>query len=539
MSVLLLLLLAAVAIDGRKKTTTCTYSHLDEPCPTNSCLPNAQVLTVGFDISDNTYKADVLGLVWGSSVFMDNGVGYTTPANVTVVPVTQTANISGTVLTHNVSETERIQSETMVDKKDYVYGMNSHTTDTYNFIDAQYAHSSNVGYVLWTQAVYEVIVPLAAQVLDDMCYKVLMALPEEYDADLYLEFIKSYGTHFIERSVWGLKYKFVSNFKECLINVKSESYVYTQVETDGWLHSSKHTSYSGYSQTDQYYESRRSAYQSFEGGNMSYHTSAQWSSWVQSGLALVNPVQIKISAKPLWSLIKDPARRANMQRATTEYLSGRKQEQELIVEQNKLKPKPVAYIEYKMGLVASTKPNILTRSVVQLASNASSALFGTVNTHCAYLSNDYGDYYDYVSQYYCHRNAKGSVAAVQYFPGWSGLPCKHVSFDSCYESKVTVYDPESQTQSVSTWSDTQTQCVGQQTTTPYVGGQYKVRTIIVDRSKRTLQPTIVSDGPYTSYISSTSILAGGSNNAAACALDCTYIDVQLNAQGAPVVSCAC
>src|SRR5436190_15737606 len=119
--------------------------------------------------------------------------------------------------------------------------MNSHTTDTYKFIDAQNSHASQIGYVLYNYNFYETIVPYSIQVLDDQCYKNVMMLPEEYDQDKYFEFIESYGTHYIVSSTWGLKYKFMSNFKECMTQTHSEQYVYTQVETDGWIHSSKHT----------------------------------------------------------------------------------------------------------------------------------------------------------------------------------------------------------------------------------------------------------------------------------------------------------
>jgi len=456
----------------------CRFAYLDEPCPTANCLPNAIMLTLGFDVTDGTYRADVLGLKWGTTSIVNpyNGIPYTLPDGVTYIPLSESDDITGTFIMSNTSESEKWQSETYVDNKDYVVGMCSHTTDTYQSITSQYQQTSQVGYVIYYYAFYAIIVPYSEQVLDIECYHNIMKLPETYDQEMYFQFIATYGTHFITESKWGLKYKFMSSFKSCMLYTHSESYVYDQVETDGWFHSSEHTTSSGSSKTDEYYSSRRYTIETFDGGNISYHNSLLWDQWVASGANMVNPQPVAMRLKPIYTIINDTVRQANMMRAYREYLQAAKQKQELIVREKEMGPRSVNLAAFDTVWTQTTPYYTVNPVTVKLAAGESSGVFGMVGScnHMSKYTYWYGaepHYYYCISQFTCQRDQDGVIKAVRYFDSdlWlnSALKDTYYNHDNCVDTQVIKFNPHNNLMEKYYWNCVGSMCYGAVANYPY------------------------------------------------------------------------
>lgn len=563
-------LLSPLLVHSRKVAKQCEYEYyLDEPCNTaaaagNKCLPNAILLSVGIDITDMSYKSDVLGLKWGTSTYTNpyDGQPYVTPDKVTVVPLDQSNEITGTILIQNVSQSEKWQSELVVDKSEYIVGMSSHTIDTYKFIEAENTKSSQLGYVLYNYNIYEVIVPYDAQELDEQAARSIALLPEEYDKDQYILFISSYGTHFITSSKWGIKYKFISSYKQCILYTHSESYVYEQVETDGWIHSSEHTTYSGYSTTDSYYSSRSVTSQTFEGGNMSYHDSSRWDEWVASGYLMTNPVQTSLALKPIYTLIKnDPVRQANMKTAFEAYLSERKEKQAAYADEQKMKPKDVSYMSYQLDsngnvkMIGAAPGGVITGMKPGTKSN----VFG-YGGDCHYLSSPYAYYYgsetsyytNCLQEYYCERDAyTGQVRTKLFFDKWAGKTVdKNYAYDydnNCGMTTVTTYDYErNQILQHNHWISRTGYYEG---ATEYYGYSSSSYTAARRVDMMKLGPyghnwinysTTFYDGPNSYYMSTTSETASsGCKSYGVCALDCDNLQVYKNPSGVIVQDCVC
>lgn len=553
------------SVDSKKVFKQCEYDYLDEPCPTDNCLPNAILLASGFDITDSTYKSSVLDLKWGTSYYFNqyNGKLYTIPDGVTVIPLSESDDITGTFIVHNTTESEQVQSDTMVDKNDYIIGMSSHTVDTYQSITSQYEQASQVGYVIYYYGFYAVLVPYNEQVLDPDTYAIIMDLPTEYDQDIYFEFISSYGTHYITDSKWGLKYKFFSSFKQCMINTYSESYVYNQVQTDSWIHSSEHTTYSGSSSTDSYYESRRYTSESFEGGNISYHNSASWDQWVDSGANLMDPVIIAMKLNPIFMIINDTIRQNNMKQAYYEYLQMKKDQQQLIIKQKKLGPRTVSYASFDISK-GSIIPEFRVQSTpITLSANDNSNIFGRIGqcnrlTHYAYASGytrpfcssddlSCNNYYC-LTEFLCQRNADGDIRVQHYFDSNTWTNSVRSYDDVCVRSNIIQNNTDVKKSNSYYYIRDADPFYYDGKVSPelYTNTNYKNSYDMYYTDKRDILATshvITYDGKYIPdnlmSITTFSGVQPACGGYGVCYMDCDYITVNVDANGAPVVGCGC
>lgn len=229
----------------------------------------------------------------------------------------------------------------------------------------------------------------------------------------------------------------------------SESYIHNQVTTDGWIHSDKHTTYSGSSSTDSYYSSRRYTMESFNGGNISYHSSDKWNEWVFSGANMINPVPISIRLTPIYTLIDDPIRRSNMERAYNEYFAMRKKEQEKIIEEKQLGPRDVTMAWFRPMPVQTTnrvgiwKVDYLTGpTVVKMVTNTTTAPIGQDGscTHVTTNGATVAQYaYAYLGMFQCQRDINGAVITKHYFDPNAWITQNYNQ--ECTRIKLSVVDP--------------------------------------------------------------------------------------------------
>jgi hypothetical protein len=550
-----ILLLLITIIYARKRTTTCTYSYLDEPCQTDYCLPNAILLSSGFDITDGSYRSNVLGLVWGNNYYTNpyTGTKYTIPYGVTVLPLDSSNELTGTIIIHNISESEQWQSDMYMSNTDYIVGMSSNTEESYRFITAQYSQNSQLGYTLYNSNIYQVIIPYDQQILDDQTYEAIMMLPYEYNQNLYFQFIGSYGTHYQIESKFGMKYKFISSFKECTIYTRSESYVYTQVETDGWIHSDSHTTYSGQSTTDSYYESRRYVYESFEGGNMSYHDSDQWDLWEESCYVnMIDPIQTSMKLKEIYLLINDTIKQNNMKRAYLEYLQMKKDQQTILIEEKKKSVQPVSFVSYKItnGMIEYIHPQVK----INMDSNTESDIFtdDKIVAICpGGITVDYfGSKFFGIDNFYCKRDESGKVSVKHYFYGFNGLTfIKTGPYDgyNCGDTSVVKYDPFTKQMVKDYWTG-YVNYNGHESIYPLINYDLQVTEYQVSYKENINYTSYSQDGVYSDYISSTTSYGHydsgfksgiGFNAFAICALNCEYIIVNIDINGQVIQECGC
>ena len=556
--ILILLFMSPIMNIKNKRLQTCSYSYIYDSCPTDSCLPNIQMLALGFDITDSTYKSYVLGLTWGSGIFTNQytGTPYTTPYGVSIITLDESNDITGSVIIHNITESEQFQSDTYVSRSDYITGMSSNTIETYRFISAQYTENSQLGYTLYNTNIYEAVISKDEQVLTDEAYYDMLLLPDEYNQDAYIEYILTYGTHYHISSKFGAKYKNIDTFKECMIYTQSEEYVYTQSQTDGWIHSSEHTTYSGYTQTDSYYQARSYSYTSFEGGDINYHNSDTWNQWIQSVYVdMINPVETSISLKEIYLLFNDTVKQDNMKRAYYEYLQIRKNQQEEFVEQQKRGYQKVSYLAYKrdsMGMIEYITPQYH----VNLGPETSTDIFGTKDS-CYYLEKQVvggpNPYILGISQFYCERDNTGMIKASVYFGDWTGMIYESIAnqyFVNCGYSSVVEYDYIDNQMVKNYWVRTGYNTYKGARSVYYWNGvnknQKEYQVSYTDSMTNPFNHTEYSrDGLYTNYISST--VHGSYDNKGdswlgsygVCALNCDYITLSIDNNNQVVQSCGC
>lgn len=404
-------------------------SYLNQPCKHQPCLPNADALNRGFDIvNGNQYKGDVLGLKWSRDEYYQNpndGIYYQIPEGATVGSMSVTTDYEGYVIFRNLTQASKWQAYQMTDT--YRLGMCSHTYMSNQSMTSIYEQTRNVAYVLKTQKNYYIVVPPSQLTFSPECQKNLDLLPDEYNPILYRQFINAFGTDVATYTEWGLRYTFASNIKECYVSQTTTTETENQVRTNAWIASNGHTEYTGSSQTSTYYQSRTITSESFQGGNVNCHSSSEWNCWWQSGILMVDPVIVTRSTIPIYTLINDTNKRANMMRAYNEYLQQSYELQNYVVEQKILQPHHVSYALVG-GLVVNGVINTIyytPSTTVQLAANQSGPITGTDGpcnnlTHESYLEfcgngKTCNREVQYPNLHYCKRSIDGSLTAQLFF----------------------------------------------------------------------------------------------------------------------------
>jgi len=410
-------------------------NNLNQPCSSNNnpndpndkydCLPNAELLNAGIDLSTgDPMKGQVLDLSWCNNSFYrnpNNGKYYMIPCNITVNTLSKSSDTEGTFLFSDTVTIEKWQASQVT--QSYVGGMFSHSTMTEQSMTSQYSQMRDTGYVIKKMAVYNTIIPPSEQVLGPVCQKNVDMLPLDYNQDMYFEFIFTYGTHYADQSIWGIEYTFLSNYKACIKYTHSESYMYDQTTTSAWVASDHHTTYSGQEYTDEYYQSRTITSETFSGGDMNCHSSDRWDCWVASGYNMQNPVRISYSTKPIYTLIKDEVKQANMMRAFNEYFQMKQDKQNETIEQAKYGPHTIAYASFDAtcdiyGTCITQR--VIPSSTVQLAAGDIMQPVGI--NQCNFFRKTSMDrphgstlYFYQLYMFQCSRHLDGSVSALNYF----------------------------------------------------------------------------------------------------------------------------
>lgn len=402
---------------------------LTQPCYGSRCLPNAILLGAGIDLSTgNPAKGLVLDLQWCNDTYYinpNNGEYYNIPCGVSVNPLSESSDTEGTFMFDNVESIEQWQMDQVT--KSGLAGMFSHSEMTYQSMTSEYEQIRNTAYVIKKMAVYNTIIPASQQKLNPECQKNVDMLPPQFNTSTqnqFYQFIDTYGTDYSDTAYWGISYTFLSNYKQCMVSTHSESYVYSQTTTNAWIASDHHTSYSGQSSTDSYYQSRTITSESFDGGDMACHSSAMWDCWWLSGMNMDNPVRISYQTRRIYELIEDPDRQDAMRQAYNKYYMDKKAEQDLIVQQKKLGPHSVTYGVYSYALDVYKTPYITTvipSTQTVLSSNTIMPPVGSRDCNfyqyvdARSKNGVHLEYYYDLNLYACRRDTDGNIVAEYAF----------------------------------------------------------------------------------------------------------------------------
>jgi hypothetical protein len=436
---------------------------LEQLCPKEPCLPNAGLINAGIDlITGDSSRAAVLDVQWSEDLCYPNpynGLCYNIPANTTVNTISETIDNQGTLLFRNTDQIETWQSEQVT--KDHVPGMYSYSNMTLQSLNST-QQVRYTGYVLCNYKFYNTILSKSAWILAPGCQRDIDALPDEYIQDEYILFYNTYGTHFATESTWGLKYIFLSQYKQCIEVTYNQEYSYQQVTTDGWKHSDEHTTSSGQTATDSYYSSRTMAQQSFQGGLPLYHSSDDWDLWVNSGANMVDPIRVSFSVEPIYILVSDPVKRANLEKAYYDIFAAAKQKQDQLAYQMTYGPRDVSFIRYQYD-ESIVFPNtidpitILTPSTkISLSAGQSGPVIGTDGTcnHLTYYPYFYGHKYPayyLMDRQQCVRDLDGQLSAKYVFNPTEWLNTVRQTTDFCINSMVEYINGTAKTSTKYYW----------------------------------------------------------------------------------------
>lgn len=430
----------------------CTY--LNQKCSDQPCLPNGNYLNRGINIVTNLPVGDALGLVWSNDSYYQNpntGQWYQIPYGVTVNSLSKTTDHEYYGIFKTVDDASKWQSYSSTGS--YKFGMCSKSSMTNQSIISIYQQIRNIAHIVKKQKNYYVSIPPSQMALSSECQKNIDLLPLEYNRDMYRQFILAFGTHVSNYSEWGIEYNFRSSIKECYVKNTESSYTETQVRTHGWIKSERHTTYTGYTKTDEYYSSRSIVSETFKGGNINYHSSAMWDAWWQSGTDMVDPVMVHYTLTELYHFIKDKVKQNNMIRAYNEYLQESYDQQNQIILNSKLAAHDVTYALFQTG--SGGVEYLVRPTTTTLSAGQNSPIIGTDGS-CNHLhlgsytvsggGRQYPRYVMYPDLHYCKRFSDGTLQAKTYFDAENWSNNTNVD-DDCSRTSVNVTSSNFPTQS--------------------------------------------------------------------------------------------
>lgn len=531
---------------------------INTPCPYPPCFPSDN-LVLGIDLSSGVYKRQVLAASWSNNSFYFNPYNnkyYDILVNFTVTTVGNTIILDGTLLFNTTAELESWQASQSIDNQDYILGMYSHTSMTYQSIDTQYISIRDTGYVLYTVGLYEASINKNNQKLDPECEYSVMQLPEEYNQVSYFEFIDAYGTHYSYNTILGLKYQFLSQYKSCMTYTKNQEYIYEQTMTSGWLSSDEHTSFSGQTTVDTYYSSRSITSELYFGGDVQFQNSDTWNKWIESAELMINPVPVAIKATPIYNLITDPVRQENMIRAYHEYFQAMKEQQDLIIAQKKLGPRKVSYGIYTFFNNVAYFSQYPTYTYLSANETMNpTGLTGSCDSLYkeSYVSGHNGDYTNYFynqRMFQCKRDGGDKVIAMNYFNNnqWTSDVRKKDDCTNIYVNKryfntglVTTYDwiYENNNYYGSSYDSQKYKSYPKSNIVSYNVTYYNFNTQF---DAYVYTSYYAYDGPYSYPDSSTSCIAPIAFPCSAfftCMIDCEYFTIVYDINKVIVPVCTC
>jgi hypothetical protein len=221
----------------------------------------------------------------------------------------------------------------------------SHSTTTEKFYGEYYEmdRSMSLEYkkLIWHSVS---MFPGGATANDDFNLAVAV-LPTEYDAAAYQEFINTYGTHYMSKAYMGGLALMTQYFTSCFLQQYGGQYVYHQSSSSFFgIFDHKSGDKHGFNKTDGQYVQYSSTNVTLFGGFADQYSPFNWTNqvgeatlqkWTDDIKFDMMPVSYEM--QPLYTLISDPVKMANVNRSLWEYGANITAQNIALV--NKLKPK--------------------------------------------------------------------------------------------------------------------------------------------------------------------------------------------------------
>lgn len=212
----------------------------------------------------------------------------------------------------------------------FEYGMFSFSFDIAQSVDSYQNNQAITGLVTQSMIFFEAAIYPTAQGTSYFNQFINQTLPEQYNADVYADFLAQYGTHFIKGVVVG--------GQAILDAVISDEYYSTSTEAQ-LSTNLKALFYDllGYSNSfgDNYTSFQAESFGQFSvlGGNQAIVAQAN-PSWFQQWLQSVSsaPAAISYSLAPITDLVTNPTIQANIQLAINTYLLAASEQTEAILD---------------------------------------------------------------------------------------------------------------------------------------------------------------------------------------------------------------
>jgi len=167
--------------------------------------------------------------------------------------------------------------------------------------------------------IYQLILDSEQSILSDIFLNDVNNLPQEYNEDVYFQFILSWGTHYSTSGNYGGKAKLFTAISQAMWGSSTTSDLSHNlgIQFDNWRagfqwgNDDTQTSFSFSSESFQWIN--------FIGGDASYAFTDNWESWVNS--TRLFPAQVKSTLNPISELVSDPVIRQNIDSAISKYLN--------------------------------------------------------------------------------------------------------------------------------------------------------------------------------------------------------------------------
>eukprot|EP00035_Acanthoeca_spectabilis_P025078 m.456717 g.456717 ORF g.456717 m.456717 type:complete len:408 (+) comp21109_c0_seq1:41-1264(+) len=147
------------------------------------------------------------------------------------------------------------------------------------------------------------------------------ALPSEYDADAYNQFIQYYGTHYVSAGTLGGRATMRTIIDHDYYSTQSDASISAQLQVTWKLFGGDAGGGASSNTTDQKWTQNSQSSTHAEGGDpaiKSFSNAEQWTAWAKS-VDTSSPVLTSVALEPLWSLFVDGLKRDNMIKAVGVY----------------------------------------------------------------------------------------------------------------------------------------------------------------------------------------------------------------------------
>lgn len=149
------------------------------------------------------------------------------------------------------------------------------------------------------------------------------SLPDNFDQNAYQQLINHYGTHYVSTATLGGRARMKTVISHEYFSHQSDSSINTNLQIAWGLFGGGGGGGSSTNNTDQQWRDSASSVTYTEGGDpaiKSFNSADEWTEWAKS-VDTGSPVVTSVALEPIWTMINDGQRKANVIKAIQAYAS--------------------------------------------------------------------------------------------------------------------------------------------------------------------------------------------------------------------------